>query len=92
MADTSKVDGIPYTTLGYANAGKNNYHYSVLNGKVVRENPSNVDTKSYEYGAQAAVLQDENKHGGNDVFVYAAGNRQHFKLFYLFKFIHVLFY
>ncbi|XP_014272690.1 alkaline phosphatase [Halyomorpha halys] len=77
LADVSKVDGMPYTTLGYANSGKENYHYAVLNGSVVREDPSKVDTKSFEYGAQAAVLQDENKHGGNDVFVYAKGPFAH---------------
>ncbi|CAH1406610.1 unnamed protein product [Nezara viridula] len=77
LADVSKVDGVPYTTLGYANAGPSNYHYAVVNGSVVREDPSKVDTKSFDYGAQAAVLQDENKHGGNDVFVYAKGPFAH---------------
>lgn len=74
MASTSPIDGLPYTTLGYANGGKDNYHYEVVDGKVAREDPSKVDTTSFEYGAQAAVFLDQETHGGNDVFVYATGN------------------
>ncbi|CAH1406601.1 unnamed protein product [Nezara viridula] len=77
VADTSKVDGVPYTTLGYANSGKANYHYTAVNGTVVREDPSKVDTTSWDYGHQAAVLQNENTHGGNDVFIYATGPFAH---------------
>nr|XP_014289943.1 alkaline phosphatase, tissue-nonspecific isozyme-like isoform X2 [Halyomorpha halys] len=77
LAGTSLIDGIPYTTLGYANGGKDNYHYKVVDGKVVREDPSEVDTTSYEYGAQAPVLVDLETHGGNDVFVYATGPYAH---------------
>lgn len=70
----SRIDGVPYTTLGYANSAKDNYHYTVENNSVVREDPSKVDTTSFDYGVQAGVLQDENTHGGSDVFVYASGN------------------
>ncbi|CAH1406600.1 unnamed protein product [Nezara viridula] len=77
LAGKSKVDGVPYTTLGYANSGIANYHYTAVNGTVVREDPSKVDTMSWDYGQQAAVLQDENTHGGNDVFVYASGPYAH---------------
>ncbi|XP_014273669.1 alkaline phosphatase [Halyomorpha halys] len=77
IADKSKVDGMPYTTLGYANSVKENYHYTAVEGTVVREDPSTVDTTSWDYGFQAAVLTDENTHGGNDVFIYASGPFAH---------------
>lgn len=73
IAAKSKADGVPYTTLTYANSWKDNYHYSVNGTSVVRQDPSTVDTTSFEYGVQAAVFQDENTHGGSDVFVYATG-------------------
>ncbi|CAH1406265.1 unnamed protein product [Nezara viridula] len=64
IASVSRLDGLPYTTLGYANSAKENYHYKVENNSVVREDPSKVDTTSFDYGVQAGVLQDENTHGG----------------------------
>ncbi|XP_014286122.1 alkaline phosphatase [Halyomorpha halys] len=77
IASVSRIDGVPYTTLGYANSAKDNYHYKVENNTVVREDPSKVDTTSFDYGAQAGVLQDENTHGGSDVFIYASGPFAH---------------
>ncbi|CAH1406602.1 unnamed protein product [Nezara viridula] len=77
VADKSSADGVPYTTLGYANSGIENYHYTAVNGTVVREDPSKVDTTSWDYGPQAAVLQNRNTHGGNDVFIYASGPFAH---------------
>ncbi|XP_066907979.1 alkaline phosphatase [Halyomorpha halys] len=71
------ADGVPYTTLGYANSVKNNYHYKAVNGTVVREDPSKVDTRSWDYGPQAAVLTGSNTHGGNDVFIFASGPFAH---------------
>lgn len=77
IASVSRLDGVPYTTLGYANSAKDNYHFKVENNSVVREDPSKVDTTSFDYGVQAGVLQDENTHGGSDVFIYASGPFAH---------------
>ncbi|XP_014273687.1 alkaline phosphatase [Halyomorpha halys] len=73
LAGKSEVDNISYTSLNYATAGIANYKYSVVNGSVVREDPSKIDTTSFEYRPQAGVPLVENSHGGSDVFVYATG-------------------
>lgn len=54
-------------------SGPSNYHYSVVNGQVFREDPSTVDTLDFDYNQQAAILSDESTHGGGDVVVYATG-------------------
>nr|ATU82775.1 secreted Phosphatase protein [Pristhesancus plagipennis] len=77
IAMASKADGVPYTSLNYAVSGPNNYHYSSVNNKVVREDPSTVNTLDFEYSQQAAVLSDEGTHGGGDVVVYATGPMAH---------------
>ncbi|XP_014253000.1 alkaline phosphatase, tissue-nonspecific isozyme-like [Cimex lectularius] len=77
IADSSKVDGVPYTTLSYTVVGNKSYHYSVKDGKVVRENPLYVNTTSFSYHQQGSILSDENKHGGGDVNVYATGPMAH---------------
>lgn len=71
MAQSSKIDGINYTSLLYGTGGPNNYQFSVVNDKVSREEPKNTD--DYEYSQQAVVLTDEVTHGGTDVIVYATG-------------------
>ncbi|XP_014273688.1 alkaline phosphatase [Halyomorpha halys] len=77
VADTSRVDGVPFTTLNYVNAKKENYHYKVVNGQVVRDDPTLVDTTSYDYDHPAAIVDSQNSHGGSDVFVYATGPQSH---------------
>uniref|UniRef100_A0A224XEP7 Alkaline phosphatase n=1 Tax=Panstrongylus lignarius TaxID=156445 RepID=A0A224XEP7_9HEMI len=77
VAGKSRIDGVPYTTLSYAVSGPDNYHYSVVDGKVVREDPSKVDTLDFKYSQQAAILSHESYHGGGEVVVYATGPMAH---------------
>ncbi|CAH1406605.1 unnamed protein product [Nezara viridula] len=83
VASKSRIDNIPFTTLNYVNAKRGNFHYKVVNGQVEREDPSLVDTTSYDYDVPAAILDNQNSHGGSDVFVYATGPHSH-----LFHHIH----
>lgn len=73
----SKADGKNYTTLSYATGGPGTFQYTVFNssdGMVVdRRDPSRDDVTDFEYISQAAILTDENTHGGGDVIVYAKG-------------------
>ncbi|CAH1406608.1 unnamed protein product [Nezara viridula] len=73
LAGISKTDKLPFTTLSYAIAAKDNMKMRVVNGTLVREDPSKVDTTSYEYGTQGAAPNRVNVHGGSDVLVYATG-------------------
>ena len=77
-------DGTPYTTLSYAVVGNRNYHFKAVNGSVVREDPSQVDTTSYAYRQQGAIKHIQNNHGGSDVFVYATGNLLLYHITYQF--------
>lgn len=77
IAQKSKIENIPYTTLLYGTGGPNNYQYQVINGTVSRQDPSLNDTTSFDYSQQAAVLTDEVTHGGSDVVVYAQGPMAH---------------
>lgn len=73
MAQKSKSDGIPYTTLTY---GTGHYGYQVSvddDGKARRTDPSTQNTTAFDYVQQAAIFTDENAHAGNDVLVYATG-------------------
>ena len=63
------ADGLPYTTLGYANgpgASRGN-----------RPDLTKVDTGGIDYLQQAAVPLAQETHGGEDVAVYARGPRAH---------------
>lgn len=74
IAQNSKTDGIPYTTLTYA-TGYYGYQVNVDDdGKAQRKDPSKENTTAYDYVQQTAIFTDENAHGGNDVLVYATGN------------------
>lgn len=77
IAQKSKIENTPYTTLLYGTGGANNYQYKVINGTVSRLSPSLNDTTSFGYSQQAAVLTDEVTHGGSDVVVYAQGPMAH---------------
>lgn len=73
VAQQSKADGIPYTTLTY---GTGHYGYQVsvdADGKATRTDPSTQNTTAYDYVQQVAIFTDENAHAGNDVLVYATG-------------------
>ncbi|XP_012278511.1 alkaline phosphatase, tissue-nonspecific isozyme isoform X2 [Orussus abietinus] len=73
IAQKSKHDGLPFTTLSYSTGGPNNMAYTVVGNKSVRINVSLHDTTSFTYSQQAAIITDEAYHGGGDVAVYAIG-------------------
>lgn len=74
VAQKSKHDGIPYTTLSYSTGGPNNVAYTVnSDGQAVRIDPSKSNTSDFTYSQQATIVSDEAYHGGGDVAVYAIG-------------------
>lgn len=74
IAQRSKYDGIPYTTLLYSTGGSNNVAYTVGgDGRATRLDPSKSNTSDFTYSQQATVISDEAYHGGGDVAVYAIG-------------------
>ncbi len=60
-------DGLPYTTLGYANGPGND------DGSVGRSDLSAVDTTAPDYQPQVTVPLSSETHGGEDVAIYAVG-------------------
>lgn len=64
-------DGLPYTTLMYANGP--GYNYSVAGDHVTRPNISSDVSTSWDYTQLAAVPRDSETHGGDDVAIYAVG-------------------
>ena len=78
IAQKSKYDGIPYTTLTYSTGGPNNIAYTVKdNTTAVRIDPTKNNTTDFTYSQQAAIISDEAYHGGGDVAVYAIGPYAH---------------
>ncbi|XP_077260226.1 alkaline phosphatase isoform X2 [Temnothorax americanus] len=78
IAQKSKHDWIPYTTLSYSTGGPNNVAYTVNNdGQAVRIDPSESNTSDFTYSQQATIISDEAYHGGGDVAVYAIGPYAH---------------
>ncbi|XP_071534051.1 alkaline phosphatase-like [Panulirus ornatus] len=70
-------DGLPYTTLMYANGP--GYNYSVMPGthQVMRPNITEDEVISWDYTQLAAVPKDSETHGGDDVAIYALGPMAH---------------
>ncbi|KOC68544.1 Alkaline phosphatase, tissue-nonspecific isozyme [Habropoda laboriosa] len=77
IAQKSKWDGIPYTTLTYSTGGPNNQAYTMKDNSTVRIDPSKENTTSFTYSQQATIVSDEAYHGGGDVAVYAIGPFTH---------------
>lgn len=77
LANKSKADNVPFTTLIYATGGPSSYQMNFTNGETHRGDPSLEDTTSINYKQQAAVLTDEAAHSGADVTVYARGPAAH---------------
>lgn len=77
IAQKSKYDGIPYTTLSYTTGGPNNVAYTVdkdgNDSQAIRIDPSKSNTSDFTYSQQATIISDESHHGGGDVAVYAIG-------------------
>ncbi|XP_034951620.1 alkaline phosphatase-like [Chelonus insularis] len=77
IAQSSKYDGIPFTTLSYSTGGVNNKAYTVIDGEAVRIDPRDSDTLHFNYSQQAGIITDEAYHGGGDVAIYAKGPFAH---------------
>lgn len=77
IAQKSKNDNIPYTSLLYGTGGPNNFQFHIENNTVVRNNPQLDNTEDDNYAQQSVVLQDEVAHSGTDVVVYATGPMSH---------------
>ncbi|XP_035735823.1 alkaline phosphatase-like [Vespa mandarinia] len=79
IAQKSKYDGIPYTTLTYSTGGPNNAAYMISNttNLLTRIDPSTQNTTAFNYSQQAAIVSDEAYHGGGDVAIYAIGPSAH---------------
>lgn len=78
IAQPSKSDGVPYTTLTYATGSAAAFQVEVDEaGRARRRDPSTVDTTAFDYVQQVAVATDENTHGGGDVTVHARGPMAH---------------
>ncbi|XP_046388952.1 alkaline phosphatase-like [Ischnura elegans] len=76
IAAKSMMDGVDFTTLSYASGV--GYHYSCnKSGVVMRSNPAEADTSSFDYVQQSAIWREEGTHGGGDVPVYATGPMSH---------------
>lgn len=79
VAQRSKTDQIPYTTLGYMTGGPDGFQYEVAaeTGKITRRDPSTENTEDFNYVQQVAISTDENTHSGVDVAVHAVGPWAH---------------
>ncbi|XP_076240183.1 alkaline phosphatase [Calliopsis andreniformis] len=77
VAQKSRIDKIPYTTLTYSTGGPNNKAYTIKNNSTVRMDPSTQNTTEFTYSQQAAIITDEAYHGGGDVAIYAIGPFAH---------------
>ncbi|XP_055527942.1 alkaline phosphatase-like [Wyeomyia smithii] len=72
IADTSDMDGLPYTTLSYANGPGYIDTYKTEN-RAERVDISEVEFTSIHHIYPATALMDAEAHGGEDVCVYASG-------------------
>lgn len=74
VAQRSRDDGVPYTTLTYGTGGPQAWQVRVdAAGRPVRVDPSGEDTTAFRYGQQAGVRTDEVTHSGADQVAYARG-------------------
>lgn len=78
VAQESKIDHIPYTTLTYGTGGPASFQMVVdESGMVHRRDPTLENTAAFDYVQQAAILTEENTHGGSDVTLHARGPMAH---------------
>ncbi|WP_298768185.1 alkaline phosphatase [uncultured Shewanella sp.] len=77
-------NGLPYTTLGYANGlghtplevgGDERYDYPASTGRV---DLNYIDTQSLSYHQEALIPLNSETHGGEDVAIFAQGPGAHF--------------
>uniref|UniRef100_A0A182N3F7 Alkaline phosphatase n=1 Tax=Anopheles dirus TaxID=7168 RepID=A0A182N3F7_9DIPT len=76
IGDVSDKDGLPYTTLSYAN-GDGFYQTYVDGNPAQRIDITNYDLKNYRQRYLATVPLSSETHGGEDVGVYASGPSAH---------------
>lgn len=80
IAQPSKADAVPYTTLTYATGAAAAFQVDAVAAadgttSAKRRDPSadGSDTTAYDYVQQVAIATDENTHGGGDVTIHAIG-------------------
>jgi alkaline phosphatase len=73
------ADGLPYTTLGYANGPGYTGASPAEGGAVAKGRPdlTNVDTSDPDYRQEAAIPFSAETHGGEDVAIFAGGPGAH---------------
>ena len=76
------LDGLPYTTLGYANGPGHAQHDSIARrekegGKPGRADLSDIDTTDRNFYQESLVPHYSETHGGEDVAIYAIGPWAH---------------
>ncbi|XP_058826811.1 alkaline phosphatase, tissue-nonspecific isozyme-like [Topomyia yanbarensis] len=76
FADNSDRDGLPYTTLSYAN-GQGYYETYKPENLAQRQDLSEQDFTVYNKRYPATVPLSTESHGGEDVAVYASGPMSH---------------
>ncbi len=70
-------DGLPYTTLSYANGEDYNYH-NIANGtQAMRHNLTGEDTSDFHFRQTNSGLRYSETHGGDDVAIFARGPMSH---------------
>lgn len=72
-AEARGDDGLPYTTLGYANGQSACRTLENGNTTCSRADLSDVDTTAKDYQQQALVFMGSETHGGEDVAIFARG-------------------
>lgn len=77
IAQESKVDKVPYTSLLYTTGDASNFQFEKVGEVWQRRNPKKDDTTSFQYSQQTGVLTDEVYHSGSDVAIYARGPMAH---------------
>lgn len=70
LSDDKSLDGLPYTTLSYAN-GVGFYHTYHMNGTRIDLSQNDLTDPFYRY--PAAVPLTSETHAGEDVGIYASG-------------------
>ena len=82
LASNTHDDGLPYTTLSYANGASyyfNNYGIDDPNKRanVTRRDLTNVDVEDRMFLSPVTAFEISETHGGDDVAIYAKGPMAH---------------
>ncbi|XP_022104185.1 alkaline phosphatase-like [Acanthaster planci] len=70
-------DGMPYTTLNYADGPGGQLEKESYNSEGRRRNLTDVDTGHKDFKQSAIVPREDESHGGEDVAIYANGPMSH---------------